>query len=77
MSGGQTISWTRASKLSSSNISTMSAVPEIKQKKIDRDIRLAKEAEAAAVKAAADAEATKKTITAKAKAYEEEYQKVF
>jgi len=51
----------------------MSAVPELKQKKIARDAELTKAADAAAKKATADAAESIKTITAKAKSYEEEY----
>lgn len=54
----------------------MSSVPELKQKKIARDAELAKAATAAATKAAADAVESNKTIFAKAKAYEEEYEAV-
>lgn len=53
-----------------------SSVPELKQKKIARDAELAKAAVAAAAKAAADEAESNKTIFAKAKAYEEEYEAV-
>jgi hypothetical protein len=51
-------------------------VPELKQKKIERDTRLKAEAAAAAVKAAAKASENEKVITARAKSFEEEYIKV-
>jgi hypothetical protein len=54
----------------------MSAVPELKQKKIARDALLAKEAAAAATKAAADEAEMTKAIYAKAQAYEAEYENV-
>jgi hypothetical protein len=54
----------------------MSAVPELKQKKIARDAELSKAAAAAAAKAATDAAEAVKSNFAKAKAYEEEYEAV-
>lgn len=54
----------------------MSAVPELKQKKIARDAEHKKAAAAAAAKAAADEAELNKTIFAKAQAYEAEYEAV-
>jgi hypothetical protein len=54
----------------------MSAVPELKQKKIARDQEISKAAQAAAVKEAAAAAENVKAITARAQAYEEEYAQV-
>lgn len=54
----------------------MSAVPELKQKKIARDAAIAKADAAAATKAAADAAEHTKAILEKAKQYEAEYQQV-
>lgn len=59
-----------------SAMSSSAAVPELKQKKIARDAELAKAAAAAAEKAVADEAESNKTIFAKAKAYEEEYEAV-
>ena len=53
-----------------------SSVPELKQKKIARDVELAKAAVAAAAKAVVDEAESTKTIFAKAKSYEEEYEAV-
>mmetsp|Transcript_66101 Transcript_66101/g.137784 ORF Transcript_66101/g.137784 Transcript_66101/m.137784 type:complete len:240 (-) Transcript_66101:156-875(-) len=52
----------------------MSAVPELKQKKIARMAEEKKAATAAATKAAADEAASSKAIFAKAKSYEAEYE---
>lgn len=52
---------------------TMSAVPELKQKKIARDQELAKAAKDAAAKSAAEHAEHVKAITAKAAQYEKEY----
>ena len=57
-------------------IETMSSIPELKQKKIERDARLAKESTEAAAKAIVDEQESIKTITAKAQAYEAEYEQV-
>lgn len=54
----------------------MSSVPELKKKKIARDAELAKAAIVSAAKAEADEVESIKTITAKAKSYEEEYEAV-
>jgi len=51
----------------------MSSVPELKKKKQARDAATAKAAQAAAAQAAKDEAENVKNITAKAKAYEEEY----
>lgn len=51
----------------------MSAVPELKQKKIARDAELKKAFDAAATKAAADDAEAVKSHYAKAQKYEEEY----
>ncbi len=53
------------------------SAPALVQKKIDRNARLAKAASEAAAKAAADAVAFEKSITAKAQAFEAEYNKVY
>ena len=55
---------------------SMSAVPELKKKKLARDAEQAKKAAAAAAQAAKDEAESAKVIFAKAKAYEEEYQAV-
>jgi len=52
----------------------MSSIPELKKKKIARDEALAKAAKVAAEKAIVDEAETVKTITAKAKTYEAEYE---
>jgi hypothetical protein len=49
---------------------------ELKQKKVARDQQITKANQEAAKKAAAAAEALKKNITERAKAYENEYQQV-
>eukprot|EP01035_Chromulina_nebulosa_P019069 gene19069-24891_t len=49
------------------------STPELKQKKIERDARLAQEAEDAAIKATAEEEQLIKDITARTQTYEEEY----
>ena len=54
----------------------MSAVPELKQKKIARDQANEKAAKEAAAKAASEHQALTKSIYAKAQAYEQEYEKV-
>ena len=54
----------------------MSAVPELKQKKIARDQANAKAAKEAEAKASSEAAALTKTIYAKAQSYEQEYEKV-
>ncbi len=54
----------------------MSAVPELKQKKIARDQANAKAAKEAAAKAVSDEAALNKVIYSKAQAYEQEYEKV-
>ncbi len=54
----------------------MSAVPELKQKKIARDAAAAKAATAAAAQAVKDDAELTKTIYAKAETYEAEYNAV-
>ena len=54
----------------------MSSIPELKKKKIARDAELAKAAIASAAQAKVDEAESIKSITAKAKAYEEEYEAV-
>jgi uncharacterized protein with NRDE domain len=54
----------------------MSAVPELRKKKIARDAELQKKAAADTAEAAKKAKALTEEITNKAKAYEAEYEKV-
>jgi hypothetical protein len=54
----------------------MSAVPELRKKKLARDAELQKKAAADSAEAAKKAKALTEEITNKAKAYEAEYEKV-
>lgn len=54
----------------------MSSIPELKQKKIERDARISQEVAVAEAKAEVDKSALIKLITERAQAYEDEYEQV-